>query len=163
MWYTCACCNRVTEERQALLGRVSEVNLESLDQRSVWFLHWKCFVSFAPRWTHLCLLKSRTKLGEWTFKWKCCQMLYFSPEDNGSFVFTAVNCSLNGLLFGLQSKDTTYIHCHGIGLIHSSWSADLWVPNFQHWSLNSLTTVATECRENPFCMLFSNSLRKRSV
>lgn len=36
LWYMCICSTRVTEERQALLARVSEVNLEFLDQRSVW-------------------------------------------------------------------------------------------------------------------------------
>lgn len=61
LWYMCICCNRVTEERQALLGRVSEVNLESLDQRSVWFYIGNVLLVL-HLWTHLFLLKkNRTK------------------------------------------------------------------------------------------------------
>lgn len=58
--YMCVCCNRVTEERQALLGRVSEVNLEFLDQRSVWFYIGN-FLLVLHLCTHLFLLKNRTK------------------------------------------------------------------------------------------------------
>lgn len=91
LWYMCICCNRVTEERQALLGRVSEVNLESLDQRSVWFYIGNVLLVL-HLWTHLFLLKKiEQKLSEWAFKWKCCQILQLSPEDNSSFVFTAVD------------------------------------------------------------------------
>ena len=60
LWHTCICFNRVTEERQALLGRVSEVNLEFLDQRSVWFYLAKVLLVLYL-WTHLFLLKNRTK------------------------------------------------------------------------------------------------------